>query len=376
MTRADSSHALICMLSASNFYRSTQIYEEVDAIQTFVNELRGLGTRIPVVIVLSKCDSVPRFFIDLPVLKSVSCWLARIPWLRLPPYRALEVTRRRFPVIFSSFQFKGKGPSPVFLGIAIPRLRQLKPWQWPRGLQWLARLLRRMFIEPKWLFQRNYQLQEPFAFCFQAFQLGILRNLLVQHHQDNDYCQQLLQKFSQVMIDNNDYGAEFYFKEYFDRILEDTRSLIEEMEEEIAQLSQTGERLLTHERDLGQNLRVWLENVETSLCKFNKPWSRGARKTLEQLRHTTMISIKEQLQELITQALEETGANTFYRVVDILRLRREIGELRSGCKSKFLCPKLMSFKNGCSITSFSLPYRASKFPPHYFTRIAINASKC
>ena len=344
LARADSSHALVCMLSASNFYRNTQIYEEVDAMQTFVNELRGLGTRIPVVIVLSKCDNVPRFFIDLPVLKAISCWMARLPWLRLSPSRALEVTRRRFPSIFSSFQFKGKGPRPIFMGIAIPRLRQLKPWQWPRGLRWLARVLRRMLIEPKWLFQRNYQLQEPFAFCFQAFQLGILRNLLVQNHQDNDYCQELLQKFSRVMIDENGYGVEFYFKEYFDRILEDTRSLIEEMEEEIAQLSQTAQRLLAHERDLGQNLRVWLENGETSLCKFNKPWSRGARKTLEQLRYDTMTSVKERLQELITQALEESGPTSFYRVVDILRLRQEIGELPIWAQEQISLPEVDVFQ--------------------------------
>lgn len=327
IVRADDAHSLICLLSAENFYRSTQIHEEVDAIQTFVNRLRGLGPRIPVVIVLSKCDRVPRFYANIPVIKSFCCFLSRLPFLSLSPARGLEVTMKRFPSIFSGFHFKGKGPSVQFLGISIPRLGRLKPWQWPRGLRFLAKIFRKLWIDPQWLFQSNYRLNNPFHFCFQAFQLSILRDFLVRYYESPEVCQEILQKFSQEVIEKKIYGEEFYFQDYFERIQEDTGSLIAEMREEIQNLQQSASLLLMHERDLGQNLRLWLEKMDESLSKFKKPWSQGAKQTLESLRYDTLCAVKERFQGWIAESSEEKNPNAFYRLVDILRLRKEIGEI-------------------------------------------------
>ncbi|NUM36741.1 MAG: GTPase domain-containing protein, partial [Candidatus Brocadiae bacterium] len=327
IVRADDSHALVCLLSAENFYKSTQIYEEVDAIQTFVNRLRGLGTRIPVVILLSKCDRVPRFYMNMPVLKSLCCFLSRLPWMRLPSSRGLEVTMKRFPAIFSGFQFKGKGPQVQFSGISIPRLGRLKPWQWPRGLRFIAKIFRKLWIDTQWIFQANYNLEKPFQFCFQAFQLSILRDLLVKHYDSPETCQAILQKFSKEVVEKKIYGEQFYFQDYFERIQEDTGSLISEMKEEIQSLQQSASLLLAHERDLGQNVRLWLEKMNESLSKFKKPWSQGAKQTLESLRYDTLHSLKDRFHVWLTESSEDKNVHAFYRLVDILRLRKEMGEM-------------------------------------------------
>jgi GTPase SAR1 family protein len=344
IARADNAHAVICMLSAINFYRSTRIHEEVDAVQTFVNELRGLGTRIPVVVVLTKCDTVPRFYLNIPLIKTICAVLSNLPFLKLPPSRGLELTQRRFPHIFSGLDFKGKGPRTVFTGMSMPRLKGLRAWQWPRGLQWLANLLRRFWIDPKFLFHKNFQLEEPFQFCFQAFQIGILRNLLVSHHQEAEYCQNLIAKFGQEMAEKESAGKFFYFREYFDRILEDTRSLIVEMQGEISSLSENAGRLLTNERDLAQNLEVWLDTAAEKIRKFNKPWSEGARKSLETLRHDTLMQMRNRLAERITSTLAETGSNTFYRLIDILRLRRDIAKIPVWTNEQITLPEVESFQ--------------------------------
>lgn len=344
IVRADNAHALVCMLSAQSFYQQGQIHEEVDAIQTFVNRLRGLGTRIPVAVVLTKCDAVPRFYFNVPVLKSVCKFLSFVPFLSLPPQRGLEVTRRRFSKVFSGLDFKGKGPRTVFTSIALPRLAGLKAWQWPRAVQWLVVLARKLMISPKFLFQRNYQLQEPFNFCFQAFQIGILRNLLVRHHHDGELCRRILEQFEEEVIAAKPYGDNFHFRDYFDRILEDTKSLIAEMEEETRALTQTADRLLANERELAQNLEVWLGQAAEKICKFNKPWSEGARKSLEKLRHDTLRNIRDRLQERITETLGETGENTFYRLIDILKIRRQISVLEIWKTEDIVLPEVESFQ--------------------------------
>ena len=344
LTRADNAHALICMLSAASFYRTTRIHEEVDAIQTFVNELRSLGARIPVVVVLTKCDTVPRFYLNFPILKTICALLSSLPLLRLPASRGLELTRRRFPSIFAGLDFKGKGPQTVFQSIALPRLESLRAWHWPKGLGWLGHLLRRFWVDPKFLFHKNFSLTEPFRFCFQAFQISMLRNLLVKHHADPEYCQTLISQCSQELIDAGTLGSQFYFKEYFDRILQDTRSLIDEMQEEVGQLTQNATRLLTHEKDLAQNLELWLETAADKIRKFNKPWSEGARKTLESLRHTTLTQLRDRMGERITTTLAETGTNTFYRLIEILRLRRDMARLAIWANEAIVLPEVESFQ--------------------------------
>ena len=344
IARADDAHALICMISAANFYRNTQIYEEIDAIQSFVNRLRGLGTRIPVVVVLTKCDTVPRFYVDIPILKSIFSFISSLPFFSINPSKGLALTKQRFPKIFSGLDFKGKGPRTTFLGVALPRLAYLKAWRWPKGFQWLAKLLRKFFIDPQYIFKKHYQLTEAFYFCFQAFQLSVLRNMLISHHEKKEDCDAFLKEFHESMIEKNNLGKEFYFKEYFDRIVEDTKSLIHEMQEEVASLSASAGRLLIHERDLAQNLQIWLQSAEDKMLKFNKPWSEGAKKTLEELQHNTLCQVRDRIQEWIDEIVDKAESSAFYRLIDILRLRRDISKFDIWRTEEIQLPEVEPFQ--------------------------------
>ncbi len=343
LERANQADALICLLSASNFYQKSQINEEVDAIQTFVNKIRGLGTRIPIVVVLTKCDIVPRFYTTIPVLRSFCHFFSRLPFMSIPAEEGLALTQKRFPKIFQGFDFRGKGPKTVFLGMALPRLNILKSM--PRGFKWLNRASRILFSDPKWLFQNSIHLENTFHFCFQAIQVSILRDLLVYHHKEEENSKKLLEKFSEELVEKQSYGKQFYFHEYLSQIVDDTKNIITEVDKEVANLSYSANRLLKSNLALAQNLEAWLLEAEEKIRRFQKPWSEGAKQTLLALRRDTLSEIRERLHELVQLALEDPEKSHFYEMLETLKLHRDVGHISIWQEEEINLPDVSTLQN-------------------------------